>query len=263
MTTTIYCYSATGNSLAFAKDLAERIGDAQVLPLARYRQTPAAPGTARVGIVFPIFGWGSPRTVKEFVSNLKLDGVRYVFAVASCGGAAAGTLPRLRKILRKKGGDLHAGFIAPSPGVFEPKGAQGKMIALVQKLSGKRYPRDEERISEIADTVRNERRRKAERNALPGTIVGNFLHDKAAPSFAKMSGNYKAAPECVGCGTCVRVCPRGNVNRREGKTAWGLDCDFCGACAVWCPQHAIGFSGTVEPARARNPRVGLKDFLLR
>jgi ferredoxin len=264
VTTTIYYYSATGNSLAVAKDLAEKIGDAQVLPLARYRQTPATPGTARVGIVFPIIAWGPPRTINEFVSNLKLDGVRYVFAVASCGGTAAGTMPRLRKVLRKKGGDLHAGFIASSSsGAFKAEGKQAGMIKFVQNLSGKRYPRDGERISEIADAVRGERMMKAERNALPGTIVGNFLHDMAQPMFAKMSGKYKTAPECTGCGTCVRVCPRGNVSRREGKTVWGMDCDSCGACAAWCPKHAIGFSGAVEPARWHNPRIVLKDMLLR
>jgi ferredoxin len=264
VTTTIYCYSATGNSLAVARDLAERIGDTQILPLAPYRQTPAKPGTARVGIVFPIIGWGPPRTVHEFVSNLNLEGVRYVFAVASCGGTAAGTMPRLRRVLKKKGGDLHAGFIAPAAsGAFKPSGKQSRIIRLVRNLSGKLPPRDTERLSEIAEVVRGERRMKAERNALPGTILGDFFHDKGRPMFAKMSGNYKAAPECTGCGTCVRVCPRENVRRRDGKTVWGLDCDFCGACAAWCPKHAIGFSGTVEPARTHNPRVVLKDVLLR
>ena len=51
-------------------------GRAEIVPLARYRQTPARPGTDRVGIVFPIIAWGPPRTVKEFVANLDLSGVR-------------------------------------------------------------------------------------------------------------------------------------------------------------------------------------------
>jgi ferredoxin len=263
MNTTIYYYSATGNSLVIARKIAERIGDTRVLPLARYRQTPATPATTRVGIVFPIIAWGPPRTVNEFLYRLNLDGVRYVFAVASCGGTAAGALPRIRRILREKGGDLNADFIVRSSAYIEMKGPQAAMADRVRKLSGRPFPGDEERLPEIIDAVRSERGIKAERAALLGTIVGNFFHDKAESSFAGLSGYYKVAPTCAGCGTCLRVCPRGNVSRHEGKTAWGMDCEFCGACATWCPQHAIGFSGNVEPTRKRNPGVIPADFLLR
>lgn len=115
METTIYYYSATGNSLAYARAIAQEIGNARIEPLASFRETPARPGTPKVGIVFPIIAWGPPRTVKEFASRLDLHGVRYLFAVTPCGGTAAGTLPRLRKVLRARGGDLHAGFIVRAP----------------------------------------------------------------------------------------------------------------------------------------------------
>ena len=113
--TTVSCYSATGNSLTYARALAREIGGARLAPLARCRTAPARPSTPRVGVVFPIIAWGPPRTVKEFLSLVDLTGIRRVFAVASCGGTAAGTLPRLRKALRARGGKLHAGFIVRSP----------------------------------------------------------------------------------------------------------------------------------------------------
>ena len=119
MRTTIYYYTATGNSLALARTIAQALGDAEVLPIARFRKQAASPQSREVGIIFPIHAWGPPRTVTEFAKNLDLGGVRYTFAIASCGGTAAGTLPKLRRVLLKNGGELHAGFIAARPATWK------------------------------------------------------------------------------------------------------------------------------------------------
>ncbi len=263
METTIYFYSATGNSLTYARAVAKEVGGARIEPLARYRQTPARPGTPRVGIFFPIIAWGPPRTVNEFVSKIDLEGVRYVFAVTPCGGTAAGALLRLRKALRARGADLHAGFIVRSSSYLEMQGKQAAMIKRIERLSGRPFGTEAERLPEIAEAIRQERRVRPERNALPGAILGNFSHGKAAPMFKTMDAAYKVAPACTGCGTCVRVCPRQNISREGGKTTWHHDCEFCGACAAWCPQHAIGFDGNVAPTKKHNPAVAVSDFYLR
>ena len=261
--TTIYYYSATGNSLEYARKIAREIGGARIEALARYRTTPAQPGTPKVGIVFPVIAWGPPRTVKEFVSLIDLTGVRYVFAVTSCGGTAAGTMPRLKKALRARGADLHAGFIVRSPFYISMKGKQEEMIRRVEKLSGRPFATAEERLPEIARTVREERRVRPERNAILGTMLGNYSHDKAIPMFTSLDSMYKVAPACTGCGTCVRVCPRGNISRDNGATSWHHDCEFCGACATWCPKHAIGFEHNVAMTREHNEAVSVADFYLR
>jgi ferredoxin/flavodoxin len=260
MTTTIYCYSATGNSLTIARAIAEGLGDTQILPIPRYRTKAAAPRAERVGIVFPIHAWGAPRTVEEFLQNLDLDGVRYCFAVATCGGTAAGCLLKMRKAIRKRGGELAAGFIVRSPG-YMAGNDRNPMIETVRRLSGRPFPTAEERLPEIIRHVKNEKHIRPERNALPGALLGNFFHSKAVPQFARLDSGYEVRASCKSCGTCTKICPRGNVTLQDGKPSWHHDCDFCGACATWCPNEAIGFKGMPPAPRRHNPRVTKEDLL--
>lgn len=61
-----------------------------------------------------------------------------------------------------------------------------------------------------------------------------------------------SADQCVGCGKCTEVCPRG-VFGVEGKKATILDknsCIECGACARNCPAGAIAVDSGVGCASA-------------
>ena len=260
MGTTIYCYSATGNSLVLARSIARTLGDTDIQLISRYRAIKTMPRCERVGIIFPVYAWGPPRTIEEFIRNLDLSGVRYSFAIASCGGTAAGTLPRIRKAIRKNGGELHAGFIAKSRGYLAGSD-HNSLITMVRRLSGKPYPPIEERLPEIIECIRNEKRIRPERSALPGAILGNFFHSKAKEQFAGLDANYEVRESCEGCGTCTRICPRGNVTLVTGRPEWHHDCDFCGACATRCPNNAIGSRGMPATPRGHNSDVNAADLM--
>lgn len=61
------------------------------------------------------------------------------------------------------------------------------------------------------------------------------------------------APEqCVGCGLCVNVCPRGVLILENGRAAI-VDrdaCMECGACAINCPTGAVTVQSGVGCATA-------------
>jgi NAD-dependent dihydropyrimidine dehydrogenase PreA subunit len=47
---------------------------------------------------------------------------------------------------------------------------------------------------------------------------------------------------CIGCGSCIDVCPHGVFTMGEGKNVRVVDrdgCMECGACALNCPTDAI------------------------
>lgn len=46
---------------------------------------------------------------------------------------------------------------------------------------------------------------------------------------------------CSGCGTCVRLCPYGAIEKDEKGVARVTEvvCKGCGVCAASCPEEAI------------------------
>ncbi len=53
-----------------------------------------------------------------------------------------------------------------------------------------------------------------------------------------------SAAKCIGCGECVRVCPRQALTMTDaGIVTDNSRCDLCGACAAICPTRAMEISG--------------------
>ena len=264
MTNTVYYYSATGNSLVLARRIAEELGDTELIPFAKFKTEGIRKDSARIGFVFPVYAWGAPRTVTEAITQMDLSAIEYCFAVASCGGTAGGTLPRIRSLLKKKGGNLHAGFIVLSPSYYQAaeKSPQATMISIIHKLSGKTPKTDTERLSEIISTIKDKKSHRPERSALLGSLLGNMLHGVAVDQLAKQDANYATTSACNGCGTCWRICPRNNIAIEQKKPIWKHDCDACGACITWCPNNAIVNGETPATASLHHPQVELQDFIV-
>jgi len=175
----------------------------------------------------------------------------------------------MRKILRKKRSDLHAGFVVASSGYLnvskpgDKKSPQAIMIDLVRNLSGPRPKTDQERLPEIVESIRAGEINRPERAAYFGAVLGSFFHDQAIPMLAKSDTAYSVTEACTKCGICAKVCPRENVSVETGTPVWNHDCDSCGACATWCPEGAIVTSANLSANRKHHADLSVQDFLLR
>ena len=84
MSTEIYYFSGTGNSLHVAKELQQRIPDANLIPVVSLLGEEVIQTQAEsVGFVFPIHLTTVPIPMREFVRKLDLSSAKYIFAVGT------------------------------------------------------------------------------------------------------------------------------------------------------------------------------------
>lgn len=93
MKTNLFFFSATGNSLIVAKDIAAKLPDTQISSIPKVIHQEIDLSADNIGIIFPVYFLGMPRIVIDFINKLEPSKTKYIFAVSTSGdGFPAGTL---------------------------------------------------------------------------------------------------------------------------------------------------------------------------
>jgi ferredoxin len=262
MKTMLFCFSATGNSLAAAKDIASRLeGDVQIQSIAAMVQQPDQSIEAdRIGFIFPVYAWGIPEILDRCIATLTIPANAYLFAVATCGGTPGGTMGQLNTLLSKKGLHLRAGFSVSYD--TQTLGTEKGFIKFVKSIAGKSVERWSKRIDEICGYIERKESRPLEQSNMQTRVIGNFMHKMASKMFPQMDKIFFTTEKCVGCGTCAKICPVNNISLNNGKPSWNHRCLQCFACVNWCPESAIeiGEESRGQP-RYHNASVTLAEML--
>jgi NAD-dependent dihydropyrimidine dehydrogenase PreA subunit len=251
VSTEIYYFSGTGNSLHVAKELQKRMPGTKLLPIAGLLHKESIHTHSEVvGFVFPIHMMTYPFPVKKFLKKLDVRSVDYIFAVSVKGGTFILSDLQLTRILIKKGKRLDCYFDLKMP-YNSPTGVMPVRIPGMIN-----YPPAETEISELEshlqsrlDTIKTIVMNK-EKNPADDSPHGFSLLLKKIVSilmapfenFKERSKiNYYADHTCTGCGICEKVCLSGKINMSAGKPVWQkqVQCYFCYACFAYCPLQAI------------------------
>lgn len=246
MSTALYVFSATGNSLTTARKIAQKLGDCEIIPVASvHKQSKVIVEAESVGFVFPVYYSNMPYPVRELVSKMVFKPDTYVFVVTTCRGHVGVTPNRMDQILRTRGQKLSLAVGIKMPGnsfLNEPD------------VDQERLEKQDESIAEILEPIRNrEIHNYATTDLLPQTPV----------DYPSNFRGIMAEDHCIGCGTCAKVCPMNNITIENGKACIGDDCSTCLACFHWCPVEAIYMSKEEKIARRRkyrHPDVTLDDI---
>ena len=245
MSATIYYFSATGNSLQAALDIAEGIGDAEVISIAKSGMNVTCDSDI-IGFVFPVFAWGLPNMVRDFIASGSFNKDAYIFAIVTCGAAIGTTAHDADVLLRAKGAKLSYA-------------AKLRMVANyiimydVNTLATDAILKKAEiKLSRIIADLNNRKKHKIKR----GLGLMYKSHQKAVSLYKMADKDYTVSKSCDGCARCVAVCPAKNISLVDKKPVFWHKCEHCLACFHWCPKKAINYKNrTKNKNRYHHPKV--------
>ena len=273
VSTAIYYFSGTGNSLVVARDIAEKTNGTLISIPSLLKEEAIKTEADVIGLVFPVFyatnDCGIPLIVARFVSKLENLGSKYIFAVCTCGYMPGTTIENLRKAIASRGGKLAAGFILRMSSKKLDERKQQKMRVNRKK-----------KLEAICKYVNARREGEFETRGLLRKILlaplralekpifmyrYKKLSNTSRKSFSELiplaDASFQANENCTGCGTCVRVCPVNNIEIVDGKPVWLHHCENCYACYAWCPKNAVCGDIVSYNDWYRHPEVNLSDMV--
>ena len=230
----IFYFSATGNSRHAAKRVAETTDNRTIsitdcLKNGRYDFT--AEKAETVGFIFPVYNFGLPVTVTDFIRRLNLNcNESYVFTLVTYGGFSGGASKIIKNLLKSKGIKVSAQFSVRMPDTWTP----------IYDLSDKEKVAETNRkadvkISRISSQIRKKSKGNFDSRKIP-------FGDKFCGGYDEMrkTSTLSVSEKCIGCGLCANQCPVDAIEVQNGKPAWVKEkCAICLGCLHRCPQFAI------------------------
>jgi Pyruvate/2-oxoacid:ferredoxin oxidoreductase delta subunit len=213
-----------------------------------------------IGLVFPVYMWGLPLIVVDFIKNMPFQKSQYIFAVTNCGGSPGSTLVRAGRFFKKRGLTLAAGFSVRMPNNYIPLSG-----AVSPKKQERMFRAAEEKVKSIAECIKAQQPRSLEQSFfLFNWFVRNILYRVSSPHIPKLDQAFKATEACTGCGICQKVCPVQNIALVEKKPVWQHHCQQCFACLQWCPEEAVEY-GKITKGRKRyhHPQINVQDIIIK
>ena len=248
----IYYFTGTGNSEYVATQIGAQlndrvisVGDAMVSGQYRYD---LAEGE-KIGWVFPIYSWGVPPAVLDFISKWHIDGYKkeetYCYMVAVCGDDIGCTVEMWRNALGWIKGNAAYSIQMPNNYILLPGFDVDSAEVEAQKLK-----KSGDRINYIVSNI------KAEKDMVDVVTAGmKWIKTKLIyPLFKKYAMSDKHfrvdQTKCVKCGKCMAECPVKNIKSKDGYPEWEGNCAMCLSCIHRCPTRAIDYKKiTVKKGR--------------
>ena len=250
-------FTGTGNCLYVARQLAGKEGEILSIPqLMRKKQFEIE--ADEIGLVYPIYGHMPPYMVREFIKKAQLK-AEYKFAVLTYGMRKCNAVEIWDGISRKAGNVFdYIGTIVMVDN-WLPNFDMNEQMKIDKHIP--------ENLAKITSDLSSRRRwhepvTQEEREQHEGFMSLSGL-DPEVGFLMKADRSFRVTDDCIRCGICTYVCPRGNYQLTGQGVKMQGDCEFCFACIQNCPQRAIQFKknedGTWPDGSEKNPNARYRN----
>ena len=222
----IYYFSGTGNSHYVAEVLSKSLQDT----MQSIESAQSIKQDKIIGIVTPVYFFGLPDIVKDFLERLSVSPKSYFYLVVTYGGKPGNIGKEANSIMQKKGTGFYAMYGVKMVDTYIPMYDASKN----EKVESQIDPQIEEIITQIKE------RRIGD--YLKGTVP--VLINKACSFQYKQirkTDNLTIDESCIHCGLCAKECPEQAIEIKDHVTFIKEQCMMCLRCLHHCPVNAIRF----------------------
>ena len=247
---TIFYFTSTGNCLSVAK----KIGGTLVSIPQIFNRLQPEYRDDKIGVIFPIYGFGTPKMVEKFLIEVKLI-AKYTFIIGTYGNLPGAAMLNVQKLANLHGYKFdYAESLLMVDNYLPGFDIKDQIAKLPEKKTDKNLAR-------IVSDIHAGKQLQATAGVTWRIATTMIKFGKKIILGAGQCKNYIIDDKCVKCGVCSKVCPSGNIKVRDNNVIFGDNCEACEGCVHLCPKNAIHMKQEKSAERWRNPDVSLVEII--
>ena len=233
----IFCYSGTGNSYYIAQRIADELHE-NIIDLNEKIKTnnySSIETGNTIILVVPTYAWRIPRIVSNWFYKTEFVGAKRIWFVMNCGSEIGNASKYNSSLAERK----HLCYMGTSQ-ILMPENYIAMFDAPEAEEARKIVAKAEPDIVDTIACIKAEQPFPVPRNNLYDRFMSGPVNPIFYQFFVKATA-FQTDDTCIGCGQCVKNCPKNNIVLENGKPIWGNQCTHCMACICYCPTEAIEY----------------------